>query len=98
MVDPPREEVYEAVRLCHQAGIRPIMITGDFPDTALAIAAQLDIVPSTKAKVITGQELDRMDAGELAAVVEDVSVFAWVAPQDKLKIVEALQAKGHVVA
>ena len=98
MVDPPREEVYEAVRLCHQAGIRPIMITGDFPDTALAIAAQLDIVPSTKAKVITGQELDRMDAGELAAVVEDVSVFARVAPQDKLKIVEALQAKGHVVA
>ena len=98
MVDPPREEVYDAVRLCHQAGIRPIMITGDFPDTALAIAAQLDIVPSTRARVITGQELDQMDAHELATVVEDVNVFARVSPHHKLTIVEALQEKGHVVA
>lgn len=98
MVDPPREEAHEAVRLCHQAGIRPIMITGDFPDTALAIAAQLDIVPSTKAKAITGQELDQMDSHELAAVVENVNVFARVAPHHKLRIIEALQEKGHVVA
>ncbi len=97
MIDPPRPEVRDAVRLCKSAGIRPMMITGDHPLTALHIAAELGIEPRD-GRVITGAELATMDAARLRKVVAEVSVFARVAPQSKLDIVAALQANDQVVA
>jgi len=96
MMDPPRNEVRPAIATCKTAGIRPVMITGDHPLTALAIARDLDITRSDR--VLTGADLNRMSGAELESVVEEVSVFARVSPEDKLKIVEALQTRGHVVA
>jgi len=96
MIDPPRPEVKAAVATCRSAGIRPVMITGDHPLTATHIAHELGI--SSNGKVLTGQELERMSADELRAVVDEVSVYARVSPEHKLKIVQALQEKGHVVA
>ncbi len=96
MIDPPRAEVRQAIATCRDAGIRPIMITGDHPLTARFIAYDLGI--TTNGYVKTGQELNRMSPAELAAAVEDVSVFARVTPEHKLRIVEALQKQGHVVA
>ena len=96
MIDPARPEVYDAVRTAKAAGVRPIMITGDHPLTALSIAADLDI--SRSGKVVTGQELARMDLPTLSQVVKETSVFARVSPEHKLKIVEALQSNGEVVA
>jgi P-type Ca2+ transporter type 2C len=98
MIDPPRAEVKDAVDTCRAAGIRPIMITGDHPLTALQIARELHIAPATGGRVITGQELEVMSAADLARAVADVSVFARVAPEHKLRIVGALQAQGQVVA
>ncbi|MDL1901273.1 cation-translocating P-type ATPase [Anaerolineae bacterium CFX9] len=97
MIDPPRAEVKEAVRVCKEAGIRPVMITGDHPLTALAIANELGIV-SPGARVLTGHELNKMSIPELEGVVEDVSVYARVSPEHKLNIVQALQRKGHITA
>ena len=96
MIDPPRPEVKAAVATARSAGIRPVMITGDHPLTASHIAHELGI--STNSRVLTGQDLDRLSVEELRAVVEDVSVYARVSPEHKLKIVQALQDKGHVVA
>ncbi len=96
MIDPPRAEVKDAVATAKAAGIRPIMITGDHALTALEIARQLGI--SSNNRVLTGHDLDRMDAHELQSVVEDVGVYARVSPEHKLNIVEALQSKGHIVA
>ncbi|MEM8531623.1 MAG: cation-translocating P-type ATPase [Chloroflexota bacterium] len=96
MIDPPRPEVRDAVAKCTTAGIRPIMITGDHPLTASYIARDLGI--ATDHTVVTGTELGRMSDEELDKVVEWVSVFARVAPEHKLRIVEALQQKGHIVA
>jgi Ca2+-transporting ATPase len=100
MMDPPRPEVKEAVATCRQAGIRPVMITGDHPLTAMHIARDLGIVdPSAAdARPITGQQLAEMSVEELEAVVEDVAVYARVSPEHKVKIVDALKAKGHFVA
>jgi len=97
MIDPPRAEVKDAVEVCRRAGIRPIMITGDHPLTARAIAAELGMTRGA-ARVITGAELEKMTAEELSAIVDEVSVFARVSPEHKLKIIEALQGRGHVVA
>ena len=97
MVDPPREEVKEAVRLCRTAQIRPIMITGDHPATAGAIAQELGIIAAGD-EVITGQTLKKMSSEELARKIENVSVFARVSPEDKIKIVQALQARNQIVA
>jgi Ca2+-transporting ATPase len=97
MIDPPREEVKEAVRKCHEAGIRPVMITGDHPATALAIARELHIAGES-ARAVTGQELDAMSAAELAGQVEDIAVYARVSATHKLEIVRALKARGHIVA
>ncbi len=97
IIDPPRPEVKDAVAVCRQAGIRPVMITGDHPLTALNIARQLHIAQDGD-RVITGQELNRMTMEELEAVVEHVPVFARVSPEHKLNIVQALQNKGHIVA
>ena len=96
MMDPPRPEVREAVATCQAAGIRPVMITGDHPLTAQAIARELGIAKD--GKFLTGQDLDRLSAADLEREVEEVPVFARVSPEHKLKIVEALQRRGHVVA
>jgi P-type Ca2+ transporter type 2C len=96
MIDPPREEVREAVDLARGAGIRPIMITGDHPKTAAAIAAELDI--SAEGRAITGAELERLSDEELESEVRESSVYARVNPEHKLRIVRALQNNGQVVA
>jgi Ca2+-transporting ATPase len=96
MIDPPRPEVRAAVATCRQAGIRPVMITGDHPLTARFIAYDLGI--SGNGRVKTGLDLDRMAPQELREVVEQVSIYARVTPEHKLRIVEALQENGQVVA
>ncbi|MCA9968931.1 MAG: cation-translocating P-type ATPase, partial [Anaerolineales bacterium] len=96
MIDPPRPEVKTAVATCKAAGIRPIMITGDHPLTARFIAHDLGITDNQRVK--TGQDLSRMTPEALAAAVREVSVYARVTPEHKLRIVEALQAQGQVVA
>lgn len=97
MIDPPRPEAAEAVKLCRQAGIRPVMITGDHALTAQAIAEQLGIFHPGD-RVITGQELMRMQEGELEKAVQDCTVFARVSPAHKVRIVKAFQKGGRVVA
>lgn len=96
MIDPPRPEVKEAVRIAKSAGIRPIMITGDHPLTARFIAHDLGI--STNGRVKTGQNIDVMSDAEFSEAVKEVSVFARVSPEHKLRIVNALQGQGEVVA
>ena len=100
MIDPPREEARQAVAECRTAGIRPVMITGDHPLTALNIARQLGIVGAEveNPRVVSGTELAAMSVEELEEIVEDVSVYARVSPEHKVKIVEALKDKGHIVA
>ncbi|MBA3870322.1 MAG: cation-translocating P-type ATPase [Anaerolineae bacterium] len=97
IIDPPRPEVRDAVAKCRTAGIRPVMITGDHPLTALNIARDLGIA-TDKDTAMTGQELDKLTQAELEDVVERVPVYARVSPENKLQIVQALQNKGHVVA
>ena len=97
MIDPPRAEVKEAVRVCMEAGMRPIMITGDHIDTASAIAAEIGILREGD-KVILGAELDKMSDEEFAATIEQYSVFARVSPENKVRIVTTYQGKGKVVA
>ncbi|MCD8502474.1 MAG: calcium-translocating P-type ATPase, SERCA-type [Bacillaceae bacterium] len=97
MIDPPRPEVKQSIAECREAGIRTIMITGDHKITAQAIANQLEILPS-HGKVMDGHTLSKMSVRELEEVVEDIYVYARVSPEHKLKIVKALQAKGHIVA
>jgi Ca2+-transporting ATPase len=96
MIDPPRSEVKDAVATCRAAGIRPVMITGDHPLTALEIARQLGITENGRA--LAGVEIENLTFDELKNVVNEVSVFARVAPEHKLKIVQALQEQGHIVA
>lgn len=96
MIDPPRPEVEEAVAMTKTAGIRPIMITGDHPLTALRIARDLGIAETDRA--LTGVELEHLDDAELAEELKLVSVFARVSPEHKLKIVRVLQDSGHIVA
>jgi len=97
MIDPPRPEVREAIALARRAGIRTVMITGDYPDTAMAIAKDLELFRKDGG-LLTGAELDRMDEVEFAGRVEELDVYARVSPQHKVRIVEALKEKGHVVA
>lgn len=97
MIDPPRPEVKQAIKECHEAGIKTVMITGDHAITAKAIAKQLGILKG-KSKVIEGSALNEMSVDELENVVEEVSVFARVSPEHKLKIVKAFQNHGHIVA
>ncbi|GLB59414.1 calcium-translocating P-type ATPase, SERCA-type [Cytobacillus sp. NCCP-133] len=97
MIDPPRPEVREAVKECKEAGIKTVMITGDHVITAQAIAKQLGIL-TKGSKVLQGKDLAEMTVEDLENVVEDVAVFARVSPEHKLKIVKALQNRGHIVA
>ena len=96
MSDPVREEVYEAVQTCINAGIRPVMITGDHPLTARYIARKLGI--SVDSNILTGQELANLSVRELEKQVQAVSVYARVTPEHKLNIVRALQHRGQIVA
>ena len=96
-IDPPRDEARAAVAACRAAGIRPVMITGDHPLTGLAIARALGIAGDGD-RAIDGVALDRLDDAALQAVLPQVAVFARVQPAQKLRIVEALQARGEVVA
>lgn len=97
MVDPPRPEVKEAVHLCRQAGIRPVMITGDHVLTAEAIGKELGIYQKGDCAV-TGAELDKMSDKELETAAETCTVFARVAPEHKVRIVKVFQKRGNVVA
>jgi len=103
MIDPARAEARDAVLTSRSAGIRPVMITGDHPLTATSIAVQVGIVTQAETegegfRVLTSADLDRLTLPELEQAVDDVSVFARVAPEHKLKIVQALQNRGHIVA
>jgi P-type Ca2+ transporter type 2C len=101
MIDPPRAEVRDAVAECRTAGIRPVMITGDHPLTALNIARDLGIVQEERQgnhQVITGQQLAEMPVEELEKHVREISVYARVSPEHKVKIVEALKDQGEIVA
>lgn len=96
MIDPPRAEVKAAIATCKAAGIRPIMITGDHPLTARFIAYDLGITENGRVK--TGLDLDRMSPEEVETIIDEVSVYARVTPEHKLRIVEVLQNKNQVVA
>jgi Ca2+-transporting ATPase len=101
MIDPPREEVKKAIRDCHASGIRTVMVTGDHKLTAAAIAYELGILGGDgqrDLKALDGRELDQMSEEQLAAIVEEVGVYARVSPEHKMKIVGAWKSKKHVVA
>ncbi|WP_321210994.1 calcium-transporting P-type ATPase, PMR1-type [Methanothermobacter sp. DP] len=96
MMDPPRKEAAEAIETCRKAGIKVVMITGDHRDTAVAIARELGLMDDGLA--LTGRELDDLSDDEFEEMAEDVRVYARVFPEQKVRIVEALQRRGHVVA
>jgi P-type Ca2+ transporter type 2C len=96
MMDPPRDEARAAVHTCKAAGIQPVMITGDHPLTASAIASELGILEGRRA--ITGRDLEAMSDADLKRDVADISVYARVSPADKLRVVDAWQSRGQVVA
>jgi Ca2+-transporting ATPase len=97
MIDPPREEAAKANETCQKAGIKTAMITGDHKLTAMAVAKEIGILKEGS-MVLTGNELDQMNDEEFAKIVEDVTVYARVSPEHKLRIVKALKAKGEIVA
>ncbi|MEE8569716.1 MAG: HAD-IC family P-type ATPase, partial [Candidatus Bathyarchaeia archaeon] len=96
MIDPPREEVKKANRLCEQAGIKTVMITGDHKLTAVAIAKEIGMLKS--GLVLTGAELGELSDLEFERIVEDVAVYARVSPEHKMRVVKALKKRGHIVA
>lgn len=98
IIDPPRPEAREAIELAHRAGIRTVMITGDHPITAKAIADDLGMSDDAETTVVTGQDISAMDGAQLARTVQETEVYARVAPEHKLQIVDALQNSGKIVA
>lgn len=97
MIDPPRPEVKDAVALCKKAGIKPVMITGDHVDTAVAVAKEIGIISGNE-KAVTGKELDRISDEKLYETINDYGVFARVTPQHKVRIVNTFQKRDGVVA
>ena len=97
MIDPPRPEAKAAIAVCAEAGIRPVMITGDHPVTAQAVARELGLL-ERGGRVVTGAELEEMTDGQLQHEVEAISVYARVSPAHKLRVVTAWQEHGHIVA
>ncbi|VEF47656.1 cation-transporting ATPase, E1-E2 family [Bacillus freudenreichii] len=97
MMDPPREEVKDSIKICKNAGIRVVMITGDHPQTALAIAKELHIA-SHEDETMTGQELNSISDTKLEEKVDSIRVFARVSPEHKVRIVQALKNKGNIVS
>lgn len=97
MIDPPKPEVEKSIREALALGVAPVMITGDHPITAIAIAKELGLGDQSS-RILTGQELDQLSDAELAATVENTSIFARVTPEHKLRIVKAYQQRGHIVA
>lgn len=97
MIDPARPEAKEAISICKKAGIRPVMITGDYKDTAEAIARELGMIDENS-KALTGTDLDSMDDEQLASIANEVSVYARVSPIHKLRIVDAIKRNGHIAA
>jgi len=100
MIDPPREEVKDAIALCRKAGIKVVMVTGDHKLTAVAVAKELNLIGENEApsQVLTGQELDKINDEQLTQIVENVVIYARVSPEHKMRIVKAWKAKGYVVA
>jgi P-type Ca2+ transporter type 2C len=96
MIDPPRPEARAAIETCLSAGIRTVMITGDHPLTALAVARELGLPGAGRA--VTGADLEQMDQAALEGEVESIGVYARVSPAHKLRVVSALQSRGHIVA
>ena len=96
IIDPPRPEAKNAIAICEQAGIRPVMITGDHPVTAHAVARELGLLKT--GRVVTGADLDAMEEKQFQREVETIDVYARVSPAHKLRVVTALQANGHIVA
>jgi Ca2+-transporting ATPase len=97
MIDPPREEVKEAIRVCREVKIKPVMITGDHKLTALAVAKEIGIYTEGDL-ALTGDDLEKMGEEELERIVDKVTLYARVSPMDKIKIVRAWKRKGEVVA
>ncbi|MDD1700157.1 MAG: cation-transporting P-type ATPase [Methanoregula sp.] len=98
MMDPPREEVALAVEKCHRAGIRIVMITGDYGLTAESIARRTGIIRQSQPRIISGADIDAMDNETLKSALNDEVIFARVAPEHKLRVVTTLQEMGHIVA
>jgi Ca2+-transporting ATPase len=96
MIDPPRPEARDAIRICREAGIRPVMITGDHPLTALAVARELGLPEAGRA--LTGAQLEAMDEAQFDRELESIGVYARVSPAHKLRVVTAWQRRGHIVA
>jgi Ca2+-transporting ATPase len=97
MIDPPRDEVRDALRLCEEAGVEVAMVTGDHKLTALAIARELGMLEREQ-PILTGLELDKLEDEKFEEMVEDVAAYARVSPEHKMRIVEALKKRGHIVA
>ena len=97
LIDPPRKEIKDAVKKCKRSGMRPVMITGDYAQTALAIARQIGLAEGMS-QVLTGQDLDKMTDEKLVEIIHNYRVFARVSPSDKVRIVEAFKKQGRVVA
>jgi Ca2+-transporting ATPase len=98
MMDPPRPEVFEGVQKCHHAGIRVVMITGDYGLTAESIARKIGIIQGEQPRIVTGVDLEEMDEAALEEALKGEVIFARVAPEHKLRVVNAMQALGNVVA
>lgn len=97
MIDPARVEALDAIRTCRKAGIKPVMITGDYKDTAVAIAKELGLMKEGD-MVLTGADLDKLSDEALYKDIENISVYARVSPEHKVRIVETLRRKGHIAA
>jgi Ca2+-transporting ATPase len=98
MIDPPKREVREAIKLCRQAGISTVMITGDHLSTAMAVGKQVGLVAGDHKQAMTGDELDDLTEKQLSSRIGGIRVFARVSPAHKVRILQALKKKGHIVA